>query len=197
MTWELDAGKTSLVFEVRRLGVTTLRGRFDRFAAAIRRDRSSPVGWALDLRVATASIATGDPARDARLAGGSSLQAERYPEIVFRTRRAEPLHDIENSLTRVGGDLTVRGTTRQANWEFELLARAEGEAGELGAEYVGSFEFEPWKWGIGSALPLVRQTVTITLRLLVLAADRTEDRRSRQEAPDEPFAGATTTRRTS
>jgi polyisoprenoid-binding protein YceI len=197
VTWALDADQTRLGFEARRLGVTTFRGRFDRFAVAFRPDAAAPGGWALDLQVATASVATGNAARDARLAGATWLDAARYPDIVFRTRRVEPLHDLENSLTRVTGDLTVHGMTREANWEFELLARAQGAAGELGAEYVGRLDFVPWKWGLGSVLPLVRQTVTITLRLLVLAADRGEDSRGAKIAPEEIFAGATTKRRIS
>jgi polyisoprenoid-binding protein YceI len=195
MTWVPDAAETALGFEARRLGVTTLRGRFDRFAVTIPADATAPGGWGLDLRVGTASVSTGNAARDARLAGTTWLDAVRYPEIVFRSRRIEPLHDIDNSLTRVGGDLTVRGRTREANWEFELLARAQGETGALGAQYVGRLEFVPRKWGLGSAHPLVGPIVTITLRLLVLAADRGEERRVTESAPEEIFTGATSKRR--
>ena len=191
MTWVPDADETSLGFEIRRLGVTTLRGRFDRFAVTIPADATAPGGWGLDLRVATASVSTGNAARDGRIAGTSWLDATRYPDIVFRSRRIEPLHDIENSLTWVSGDLTIRGKTREANWEFELLARAQGETGELGAQYVGRLEFVPRKWGLGSALPLVGPTVTITLRLLVLAAIRGEENRGTEGAPEDIFAGAT------
>jgi polyisoprenoid-binding protein YceI len=194
VTWTLDADRTWLEFEVRRLGVPTLRGRFDRFAVAIRPDAADPDTWALDLKVAAASIATGNAARDARLAGGACLDAARYPDVVFQTRHAEPLHDIENSLTRLNGDLTIRGTTREATWEFELLDRALGVEEVLGAEYVGRLEFVPRQWGLRSAWPLPRPKVTVTLRLTVLAADRGVDDRSEEIAPAEVVPGATTTR---
>jgi polyisoprenoid-binding protein YceI len=196
MSWIPDFDETSLSFEARRLGVTTLRGRFDRFSVEFRPDTVAPSGWVFDLGIAVASIATGKDTRDARLTGDGVLQAERYPEIVFRTRSVEPLHDLENSLSRVSGDLTVRGVTREANWEFALVARAEGEAGEIGALYVGRLEFQPWKWGLGTSVPLVRQVVTITFRLLVLAADGGEVQRSQANAPEEIVDGATTERRT-
>ena len=38
MTWEIDADESSLSFAVRRLGMTTFRGSFDRFEVAIRQD---------------------------------------------------------------------------------------------------------------------------------------------------------------
>jgi polyisoprenoid-binding protein YceI len=166
MTWLLDAEETRLEVEVRSLGVPALRGRFDRFTVAI------PAGGGLDLLVEAASLSTENPRRDARLTGPGWLDAGRYPEIVFRTRSVEPLHDIENSLTRVGGDLTLRGVTHGANWEFELLARASDAAGELGAGYVGRLEIALRDWGLRGPSPLVRPTATVTLRLTVLAGDR-------------------------
>jgi polyisoprenoid-binding protein YceI len=166
MTWVLDTRETLLGFEVRSFGVPALRGRFDRFTVAI------PAGGGLDLLVEAASLSTGNPHRDARLTGPGWLDAGRYPEIAFRTRGVEPLHDIENSLTRVGGDLTLRGATHEVNWEFELLDRASDAAGELGAEYVGRLELALRDWGLRSPIPLVHPTVTVTLSLTILAGDR-------------------------
>jgi polyisoprenoid-binding protein YceI len=184
MTWTLDPDATSLEFEARRLGLLSTQGRFDRFAVAIRPDTANPDRWGIDLQVAAASIFTANPRRDSRLAEPAYLDAAKYPEIAFLTRRVEPLHDIEESLSRVTGDLTIRGVTQQAVWEFELLARAVGSTGTLGANYLGRLTFDPRKWGLGTGSLILRPTVTVTLKLLVLANEL--DRGTRRDTPSNP-----------
>jgi polyisoprenoid-binding protein YceI len=163
----LDADRSCLAFEVRHFGVTILGGRFDGFDIAIPVDAASGL-WGLDLRVATASLTTEHAARDARLIGPGWLDASRYPFIDFRCRRVEPVPVLEGTLTRVTGDLTVRGVTRPATWDVELVGRAQDEAGELGAAYSGRLDLVPRHWGLGRP----SLTVTVALQLVVLAGDR-------------------------
>jgi polyisoprenoid-binding protein YceI len=168
--WVLDADRAWLAFEARLFGFTILGGRFDRFDVALPVDTASG-RRGLDLRVAAASLDTELAPRDARLVGPAWLDAARYPDIVFRSRRVEPIPVVEGSLTRVTGDLTIRGRTHPAHWDFELVARAQDAAGELGAEYTGRLELAPRKWGLGRA----SLAVTVVLHLIVLAGDRIAD----------------------
>jgi polyisoprenoid-binding protein YceI len=167
MIWVVDADKSWLAFEARRFGLTIFGGRFERFDVAIPADTTAG-RWRFDLRVAAASVDTGNAVRDARLLSPAWLDAERYPEIVFRSRRVEPIEVLEGELTRVYGDLTIRGATRPAIWQFELLARAQDATGELGAGYSGRLDLAPRRWGLGSA----SLAVTAVLHLQVLAGDR-------------------------
>jgi polyisoprenoid-binding protein YceI len=167
MTWVVDADESWLAFEVRRFGLTILGGRFDCFDVAIPADATAG-RWGFDLRVAAASVDTGNSTRDRRLAGPTWLDAARYPEIVFRSRRVDSIPVLEGELTRVRGDLTIHGATRPASWEFELLARARDAAGTLGAGYTGRLALAPRTWGLGSA----SIAVTVVLHLIVLAGDR-------------------------
>lgn len=164
-SWRPEADETWLAFETRRFGLPIVGGRFNRFEIAIP-DTGRFAREGFELRIDAGSLDTGNPRRDQRLRGPAWLDAGRFPEIAFQSRRIQPVPVLEGELTRVSGDLTIRGVTHPVDWEFELLARAEAAAGTLGAAYLGSLELSPRWWGVGG--PAL--SVTIWLRLQVVAA---------------------------
>jgi polyisoprenoid-binding protein YceI len=77
-TWSLDLRHSSVLFKVRHIGLSNVRGRFDRFDATLR------VGETLaDTEVAAtievSSVDTNDPDRDAHLRGRDFFAADQHP----------------------------------------------------------------------------------------------------------------------
>jgi polyisoprenoid-binding protein YceI len=82
--WLVDAAHSSVGFTIRHLGVAKVRGRFARFTADV------IVGATLQATSVTAtvdlaSVDTGNPARDADIAGPSLIDVTRRPDMTFRT----------------------------------------------------------------------------------------------------------------
>jgi uncharacterized protein YndB with AHSA1/START domain len=69
--------------------MTTVRGRFKDVQATLTGDRDHPELAGVEARMATASIDTGVPDRDAHLRGPDFFDAEQHPEITFRFLRLE------------------------------------------------------------------------------------------------------------
>src|SRR5262249_46782207 len=127
-----------------------------------------PTGWGFGLCIESASVATDAADRDARQRASRSLDAEHYPEIVFRSTRIEPLHDLENVLSRATGDLTALGQTHEVAWELERLARVFDLERQIGVAFIGRLEIDPSRWRPQTARRLVRPRLTLTLRFAIL-----------------------------
>jgi polyisoprenoid-binding protein YceI len=111
-TWTADPVHSNVSFEVEYAGVSTFRGSFRDFGAAL--EGSTLTGSA---RVASVDV------KDEQLAGHLQspefFDAERYPEISFRTHE---LVLAEDGLVAGPGELTIKGVTRPVELTGRLAA---------------------------------------------------------------------------
>ncbi len=119
--YTLDKAHSSLVFRVSHLGFSNFTGRFARFDATLFFDPTRPTVARLDVTIDPRSIESDNPPPSflAMLQGADWLDAERYPEMKFRSTSVTSLGGRR---LRVRGDLTLHGTTRPV----ELLATFNG-----------------------------------------------------------------------
>lgn len=115
-TWRLDALHSGVHFKVRHIGLSNVRGRFNRFDATL------GVGEALaDTRVEAtvemSSVDTNQPDRDAHLLGTDFFSAEQHPLMTFRSTGIRAAGDGEYALD---GDLTLNGVTRPVTLDVEF-----------------------------------------------------------------------------
>jgi len=131
-TYNIDAGHSNVGFEVRHMGIATVRGAFKTFQGSV---ESSDAGLQLTGTVDTASVDTGEPNRDGHLASPEFFDAAQFPQITFRSTSVEPDSDGKLKLT---GEITLRGVTRAI-----VLTGVVGETTEdpWGNQRVG-FEVE-------------------------------------------------------
>jgi polyisoprenoid-binding protein YceI len=131
-TYAIDPSHSSVGFEVRHMGIATVRGAFRRFNGTIDATGSAPV---LTGSVEVASIDTGEEQRDAHLAAPDFFDAEQYPEITFETTAIETTEGGKIQLT---GEITIKGITKP----IELTGTAgDGGTDPWGNERIG-FEVE-------------------------------------------------------
>jgi polyisoprenoid-binding protein YceI len=131
-TYTIDPSHSSVGFEVRHMGIATVRGAFRRFNGSIDATGATPV---LNGSVEVASIDTGEEQRDAHLTAPDFFDAEQYPEITFKTTAID---SNEDGTIRLGGEITLKGISKP----IELTGTAgEGGADPWGNERIG-FEVE-------------------------------------------------------
>ncbi|HEY2317983.1 MAG TPA: YceI family protein [Solirubrobacteraceae bacterium] len=163
--WVVDPAHSTVVFAVKHMGIATVRGRFNEFegtlevAEDLARSRASG-------KVRVTSITTDDPDRDAHLRSPDFFDAERYPEIGFESTRIEAIDDTSS---RVFGNLTMHGVTREVKLEVLISGTDEDPWGNtrVGLEAVGVImrsEFDmKFNQALGSGNMLVGDKVTISL----------------------------------
>ena len=119
--YTLDKAHSSLVFRVSHLGFSSFTGRFARFDARLFFDPTRPTVARLDVTIDPRSIESDNPPSGflAMLQGADWLDAERYPEMKFRSTSVSSLGGRK---LRVRGDLTLHGTTKP----IELVATFNG-----------------------------------------------------------------------
>jgi len=113
--WTLDKNHSGVLFTVRHLGLSNVRGRFGSFEASLE------VGPTLDgvnvtAEVDLASVDTNNGDRDAHLRSTDFFDTEQHPVMTFRS----------TSITGAGedyelnGDLTIAGVTKPITLEVEF-----------------------------------------------------------------------------
>jgi polyisoprenoid-binding protein YceI len=150
-----------------------IRGSFQEFAAEFEHPRGA--GVLASLCAQTASLSTGDRRLDGYLLGSGMLDAERFPQITFRSRRIQARDDAS---FRVPGTLTVRDISRDVSFHARIQAGPRQESGfalsvALDAELDRrTFGIDlPWRVEMfGVAIP---HHVRLWAELLALPADST------------------------
>ncbi len=118
--WDFDIVHSSITFWVRHMMVSKVHGRFSKWTGIIEMDEQNVGNSRVEARIDAASIDTNEPQRDAHLRSADFLEAEKHPEIVFRSTGVRSAGDKR---FRVEGDLTIRGTTRPVALDVEYAGR--------------------------------------------------------------------------
>ena len=104
-----DPGHTIASFETGHLGISWVRGRFDKTTTArVVLDRAARKG-SIDVVIDVASVDTGHGVRDQHLRGNEYFDVEKFPTISFKSNS---LRFEGANLVAADGDLTIMGVTK-------------------------------------------------------------------------------------
>ena len=84
----IDPNHTYATFEVRHLGISTQRGRFNRNTGKVILDTGAESGN-VEINIDARTIDTGNDAMEKLLRGGDFFNVEKFPDITFQSQRAE------------------------------------------------------------------------------------------------------------
>ncbi|AEV15865.1 YceI [Thermus sp. CCB_US3_UF1] len=135
MRWNLDPSHTSVEFAVRHMMIATVKGTLNLKEGYVETDEAGrPLR--VEARLDAQSIHTGVADRDAHLRSADFLDAERHPEILFRSERILPLGE---GRYRVEGEVTLKGVTRPLAFEVETSGPAKDPWGQerMAAHFEG------------------------------------------------------------
>ena len=103
-TWAIDPSWSSLEFEVRKLGLVTIKGRVPGFSGTITGGENASIEGVVD----ATSITTFDADRDAHVHSPEFFDTSRYPELRFVSTSVS----TDGDELVVAGDLTIKDVTR-------------------------------------------------------------------------------------
>jgi polyisoprenoid-binding protein YceI len=131
-TYSVDPAHSSVGFEVRHMGIATVRGAFTKFEGTIDATGDGPE---LKGTVEAASINTNDENRDGHLKAPDFFDVEQHPTITFATKTVDA---SEDGAIRLAGEIAIKGITKP----IELTGTVgEGGTDPWGNERIG-FEVE-------------------------------------------------------
>ncbi|HRN27631.1 MAG TPA: YceI family protein [Ignavibacteriaceae bacterium] len=132
-TWKIDPGHSEVNFRVKHLLVSTVRGNFDNFNAAIETSNEDFSDAKIKFEADVNSINTKNEQRDTHLKSADFFDAENHPKMTFESTSVKVVSDHE---MKVKGMLTLRGVTK----EITLDVIYNGIVSGFGDVKVAGFE---------------------------------------------------------
>lgn len=139
----IDTGKSAITVRVYKAGLLSALGHDHEIAGPIASGAVDTTARQVELYAHTRGLQVRDPEVSDKdrteiqstMLGPEVLDAEKYPDIAFRSTGAEPLGA---GSWRVHGNLTLHGQTRTVAVEVQ----------ERGGHYVGTSKFKQTEFGI-------------------------------------------------
>lgn len=125
-TYAIDKAHSSVGFQIRHL-FSKVPGRFTNFSGQITYDEAHPEQSAAQVSIKAVSIDTANEKRDADLRSPNFFDAEKFPEITFKSESVKP---TGQNTADVAGKLTMHGVTKEVVLKSELLGKGAGMQGK-------------------------------------------------------------------
>lgn len=114
--WKFDPTHTEVSFVATHLKFTKVRGQFKDFDGKVSLNDKDITKSNVSLTVKVASVQTGAPKRDGHLQTTDFFDAEKYPNITFKSTKIEKSGDGY----KLTGDLTIRDVTKPVTLDAQI-----------------------------------------------------------------------------
>jgi polyisoprenoid-binding protein YceI len=170
-TWNIDPVHSSVNFVVRHLMVSKVRGKFGTFTGTVTID-DNRLASSVTANVDMASVSTGDDGRDAHLRNSDFFDIEQYPTMTFTSTSVRP----DGSDYILVGDLTIKGVTKQVEFELEFDGVSPDPWGGTRAGFSAEGEIDrrdfglEWNMALDTGALMVGEKVKIALDIQAVKA---------------------------
>lgn len=125
--YDIDASHSQVGFRIRHF-VSKVPGSFNDFSGTVNYDPAAPEKMTANVVIKTASVYTANEKRDAHLKTKDFFDVEKYPEMTFKSTKAEKTG--ENTL-KLTGNLTMLGVTKPVTLDVETAGVANDPWGNV------------------------------------------------------------------
>jgi polyisoprenoid-binding protein YceI len=132
-TFVIDKAHSEAKFEIRHI-VSRVSGRFDDFTGVVNIDQANPAASTVELTIKTASVDTGNENRDKHLRTADFFDAEKNPEITFKSTSIKATS--KKNVYDVTGDFTMRGVKKTITLPVEFLGFGKDPGGNQRAGFT-------------------------------------------------------------
>jgi polyisoprenoid-binding protein YceI len=131
-TWTIDPAHSMVEFVARHMMISKVKGRFTDLSGTIEVG-SSEADHRVEVSIDVASVDTGDAKRDEHLRSDDFFSADDHKQMTFRSTGVQAKGDR----WLLSGELTIRGTTRPVEVEFEYTGSGTNPYGVEVAGFEG------------------------------------------------------------
>lgn len=125
--WKVDPTHSEIRFKVKHMMISTVSGNFNEFDASIETADESFKDGDFRFSAKTNSISTKNKDRDTHLKSDDFFNAEKYPELTFKSKSFDG--------KTVTGDLTIRDVTKSVSLDVDFNGIAEDPYGQTKAGF--------------------------------------------------------------
>ncbi|MGV9355854.1 YceI family protein [Streptomyces misionensis] len=143
--YTIDPAHTTIEFVARHAMVTNVRGGFQDFTGSLHLDGRDPSKSTATLDIKMASIDTGNADRDGHLKSADFFKIDEYPDMTFRSTKAESLGGDDYRIT---GELSLLGVTKPITIDLEFNGVAKDPFGNERVGFEGKAELLRSEWGL-------------------------------------------------
>ncbi|MFF4762904.1 YceI family protein [Streptomyces sp. NPDC001292] len=143
--YTIDPAHSTLGFVARHAMVTNVKGKFNDFTGILHLDGTDPAASTASIDVKMDSIDTGSADRDGHLKSADFFRTEEFPQMTFRSTKAEALGGDDYRIT---GDLTILGVTKPLTIDLEFNGAAKDPFGNERVGFEGKAEILRSEWGL-------------------------------------------------
>jgi polyisoprenoid-binding protein YceI len=162
-TWSVDPAHSRVGFQVKHLGIATVRGEFREFEGTLELGGEAPQAYGT---IKAASVDTNEPQRDEHLRSGDFFDAEQNPELSYRSTA---IRQLDEETLEIDGELTMRGVTRPVELRGEIQGYEQDPWGNerVGLEVTGELSRGEWGMTFNQALGSGNVLVSDEIKLLL------------------------------
>lgn len=159
--YKIDPTHTATVFTWDHFGFSTPSGNFTDIQGVISVDNAKPANSSVNVTIPLSSINTNVKALDEHLLKADFFDAEKYPNITFKSTKVQPNGKNKYKIT---GDLTIKNVTKPVVLDAVLNKQAEHpmtKAQSIGFNATTSFDRSAF--GVGAYVPNVGDKITVNI----------------------------------
>jgi polyisoprenoid-binding protein YceI len=148
-TWVLDPTHSEILFKVKHLMITNVKGEFRKFSASILGEdfTTAPI----EVNIDAASIFTNEDNRDGHLKSADFFDVENHTAITFKSSSVSKI-DSENY--ELKGQLTIKGISNEVSLKVEFGGINKDPWGNQKAGFSVSGKINRKDWGLTWNAPL-------------------------------------------
>ena len=175
VAYQIDPTHTATVFSWNHFGFSTPSANFSDIQGTINVDNAKPANSSVNVTIPLSSLNTNVKVLDEHLLKADFFDAEKYPNITFKSTKVQALAQNKYKIT---GDLTIKNVTKPVVLDAVLNKQAVhpmSKAQTIGFNATTSFDRSAF--GVGAYVPNVgdKITVNITTEASVPTAKTTKD----------------------
>jgi polyisoprenoid-binding protein YceI len=162
-TYTIDPAHSNVGFEVRHMGIATVRGAFKKFNGTVDASGDAP---RLEGSVEVASIDTGEENRDGHLQAPDFFDAQQYPQISFHSTTTDAGPD---GAIKLAGEITIKGVSKPIELTGTLAENGQDPWGKerIGLEVQGTIDRRDFDLKWNQTLPNGNLLVSNEVKLVV------------------------------
>lgn len=165
-SWQIDPKHTTAQFSVRHLGISTVRGWFNKVSGSVQYDPANLAKTSIQATIDAASIDTRVEARDNDLRSPHFFDVEKYPTITFQSKKVEP---AGAGKLKVTGDLTMHGVTKEAVLDVDGPSPAiKDQKGDQRMGASATTKINRMDFGVAGAAGVAGDEISITIDIEML-----------------------------
>ena len=161
-TWTIDKNHSQTNFQIRHMGVSTVRGSISGVTGTIVWDEKDPSKSSVEATIDATTLNTQTAQRDTHLKSPDFFNVEKYPTITFKSTKVASV----NGKLQVTGDLTLTGVTKSVTLDVDgPSAPIKGQGGKMvtGFSATGLIKRSDFSFGPKFAPPMIGDEVQFTI----------------------------------